>query len=132
MPGVIALAHPTTVLPFGLCSAYQRAKRWDTRESKDYPDGSSQRSVLVQSERSTWTLSRKLTFAQDAAMQAFYSGQRGPLIPFFFYDLYESRFAYDPTGVQGIGRYIVRFDCPLSMVIGIARNSFDFTLVQVD
>ncbi len=131
MPGSIVLATPTTVFPFSLSLAYQRQKTWEVISSF-FPDGSNQRSGLVASSRNTWVLTKRLTAAQMGTLRAFYAACKGPQVTFYFYDLFDANFEYDPSGVQTLGRYIARFQGGLQVTGDYPRVNAQFTIIEVD
>src|SRR5579864_8607357 len=94
MPGNLGFAVPSGVLPKSLCTAFTETRVLPTLV-KQYHDGSTERSLIQdgvnppESVR-TWKQTRKLNETDSAALLAFFEGQQGGLIPFYFYDPYEA------------------------------------------
>lgn len=132
MPGNVAAAAPSTVLPKSLCLAFSQAREWPTVQN-DYPSGENQRSVQTTVPRRSWSLSKRLAPADAGALLSFFIARKNGLEPFFFYDFSEGStlFNYDATGVSSIGRFTVRFNGEFRMSLGIARCDASFRLVEV-
>jgi hypothetical protein len=130
MPGSVENAAPTTVLPWALCRAFSHSREYAVLDN-EYKNGESQRCKLVETSRKSWELSRRLTPTLLATLRAFFDARKGPQEPFFFYDPWDSGFTYDPTGVQTLGRYTVRFEGSWSQAAGIGRTDVDLALVEL-
>lgn len=131
MPGNIQLAAPVGVLPGALCRSYQRAQEYKML-SNWYPDGRHQRMPLVTGPRNSWVLSQRLGPAALAALKNFYVLRQGNTQPFYFYDQIEYPHSYDPSGVNGLGRYTVRFaGNGLAISGGIGRSDAQFSLIEI-
>jgi hypothetical protein len=130
MPGSVINAAPATVLPWGLCKAFSHSREYAVLEN-EYKNGESQRSKLVSTSCKSWRINRRLTPAALATLQAFYDARKGPQEPFFYYDPHDSGFTYDPTGVQVLGRYTVRFEGAWNQTVGIGRVDVDISLVEL-
>lgn len=132
MPGAVQAANPIEILPFSLAVLYTEQRAWEVLENR-YLNGEVQNNPLVATSRLTFTIQRKLTVAQHAALLAFYLARNGPQVEFYFYNPPETDppFTYDVTAASPIGRYNVRFDGALSSTLGIVFSTVPFTLVQV-
>ena len=128
MPGIVTQAIASTVMPYALCSAFTESWAWPVRVNGPFADGSLITNVQAESSRRSWTVQQKLTADQYGALDAFRSARKGPLDAFYFYPVLTD---YDATGIYTVGRYLVRFDGPLSFTQGIVRNPTDFKIIQV-
>lgn len=113
MPGNVASASTTIVLPLSLSRSFSHSREYTIR-SNDYPLGFSQRRAITTTSRKSWQLTKLLTPTQYDALLAFYESVSGPLLPFYFYDGTETSpiWSWDATGVATVGRYLVRFANP--------------------
>jgi len=132
MPGSVANAAPTAVLPQSLCRAFVHAREYPALVN-EYRNGESQRSVLAGNSRKQWRLAKRLTSSQLQALWHFYVARRGETEPFYFYDPYETvpKFTSDPTGQATQGRHTVRFATVWSQSAGAARSDTDFELAEL-
>lgn len=128
MPGIVTQAVASTVMPYALCSAFTESWSWPVRANGPFADGSLVTSVQAANSRRAWAVQQKLTEDQLSALDAFRYSRKGSLDAFYFYPLASQ---YDATGVSTAGRYIVRFDGPMSYTQGIVRNPADFKIIQV-
>ena len=129
MPGSVANAAPSTVMPKFLCAQFTRARAYELNEN-EYRNGESQRALKVSSSRKSWQLSARHAPAALATLRTFISDRRGPLEPFYFYDLTEG--AHDPTGASLTGRYTVRINGAWSEETAIGRTSVPLELVEIN
>lgn len=111
MPGSVATAVPTTVLPFSLSRSFVHSREYLVQVN-EYRNGESQRGRLADTSRKRWRLGKRLTAAELETLRDFYDERNGPQEPFWFYDLWETvpLFTHDPTGIALDGRYAVRFE----------------------
>lgn len=132
MPGNLQAAVPTTVLPKGLCAAYEQTRLYEANVN-EYPNGESQREVRVNSARRRWEQTRKLKPAQLIELITFVADRKGATEPFYMYDPAESTpyGNYDATGVSTNGRFTVRFDGAFSFTLQLGRGEATMTLVEV-
>ena len=132
MPGSVANAAPATVMPNSMCRAFAHARAYPIIENQ-YRNGESQRSALATTSRKTWSLGKRLTPTQLAALRAFYDARNGTHEPFYFYDPYETnpKFSYDPTGAAVTGRYTVRFNSGWSQSVGPGRSDVQIELIEL-
>jgi hypothetical protein len=132
MPGSVANAAATTVMPHSLSRAFTHTREYPVIEN-EYRNGESQRSAQASTSRKKWTLTKRLTPAQLAALRTFYEARNGSLEPFYFYDPYETnpRFSYDPTGVAQNGRYVVRFNSDWSQSVTPGRSDVQIELIEL-
>jgi len=130
MPGSVSNAAPLTVMPHSLCSAFAQSRMFAINE-KEYKNGELERGKLTLTSRKSWQISKMLSPYELGELQSFYKLHNGPHKPFYFYDPWESGFTHDPTGVQTLGRYTVRFDSGWQQTSSVARNTASFTLIQL-
>jgi hypothetical protein len=132
MPGSVANAAPSTVLPWSLSRAFVRSQEYPVVEN-EYAGGESQRTVRASNSRKRWRLAKRLAPAQLAALRDFYHARKGPQEPFYFYDPWETnpKFSYDPTGQQPQGRYTVRFEGPWEQSAGVGLIEVSLELVEL-
>jgi hypothetical protein len=141
MPGNLAVAAPSGVLPKSLCTAFTETHVYPLLVEQ-YHDGSTERSLIFDgvntpTEIRTWKLSKKLNDAAIAVLLAFFEGQEGGLIPFYFYDPYEPvpgqpiGSNWDPTGAAVEGRHTVIFRGDWSSVTNIGRSEASLELLEV-
>lgn len=128
MPGVVAAASASTVLPALLCSSFTRTVAWPV-EDNVYRNGEAQRRARTAEGRNTWALAPKLPASVHAALKAFFAARGGPKEAFYYYDPHDG--THDPTGVATTGRYKVRFADSLSLSIGMARGDGQLGLIEV-
>jgi hypothetical protein len=146
MPGNIANAAPSGVMPFALCTQFRAMREYAQLQSA-YHDGTIQRSQLAQTSRRTYAFAMRLAGttmnSRDAATLAaiynFYTGQNGGLTPFLFYDPFdvasgqEPGSNYDPTGNNTQGRVTVVFRGNWAQVTDVCRtNVGGLDLVEVE
>jgi hypothetical protein len=113
MPGSVALAVPTTVLPLSLSRSFSHSRHYTVRENQ-YRNGESQRFLIVGSSRKRWKLTKRLSAVALVALRDFYDARLGGMQAFYFYDpmLTDPKFSYDATGATVFGaegRFIVHF-----------------------
>lgn len=112
MPGSVANASPSTVLPYNLCTAFVEIRQYPMVEN-EYRNGESQRTRQADTSRKAWQLTQRLTPAQLQALRTFFDARKGPTEPFYFYNPWETnpkfQAGYDPTGATTQGRHTVRF-----------------------
>ncbi len=130
MPGSVANAEPTEVMPLSLCRAFSHAREYSVLVN-EYKNGESQRSRQADTSRKSWKTARRLTPSLLADFRDFYVARRGPTEPFYFYEPWDSGFTHDPTGVQTTGRYTVRFEGTWEQMVGIARGDAQINLIEL-
>lgn len=132
MPGNVAYAVPVGVLPYSLSTKYKQTRQYALLEN-EYELGESQRSLQASTSRRRWERSVKLSYSDLETFRWFYDQHQGSLIPFYFYDSWETspKFVYDPTGVATIGRYAVRFDSLWQQSSELSMTDFDVALVEL-
>ena len=132
MPGSVANAVPTGVLPWSLCKTFVHSREY-TVQVNEYKNGESQRGLVTETSRKSWKTARRLAPARLEEFREFFGDHRGPLEPFYFYDPSETspKFSYDPTGASVIGRYTVRLDSPWSQVINVARADAPIEITEL-
>ena len=128
MPGNIAIAAPSGVMPATLCTAFTEVREYAQLQSQ-YHDGTVQRSQLAQTSRRTFRLSKRLCSADLATLYAFWVAKLGGLTPFAFYNPFEVTAGhdigsnYDPTGNGTQGRVTVVFRGSWAQATDIARSN---------
>lgn len=132
MPGNVANAVPSTVLPAGLCRAFVHAREYPVLEN-EYRNGESQRLAMAATSRKKWQLSRRLAPSALQTLREFYDARKGAHEPFYFYDPYETnpKFSHDPTGVTLTGRYTVRFNGEWNQSAGTGRADASLELIEL-
>lgn len=130
MPSNVASASASVVMPQNLCASFQRSQKWRGWRNT-YANGELEASSLVTNDRRAWDLSPKVTPAQLAALRDFWLGQNGSQKSFFFYDLFDAGFVYDPTGAATTGRYICRFEGNIQWTVGLGRLVATIALVEI-
>jgi hypothetical protein len=134
MPGSVANAAPSTVLPKFLCSAFQESREIALQQN-EYRNGESQRALQVSSSRRQWTLSVRLPATAMDALRTFYLARRGPLEAFYFYDPFAVTpigSNWDGTGASATGRITVRFAGGWEQSMGMARTDAPVRLVEIN
>jgi hypothetical protein len=126
MPGSVANAAPSTVMPAMLCAAFTRSQSWPVHINT-YAGGESQRSVDAANSRKAWNLTGIFTATELAAMRNFWNARKGGQ-PFYFYDFSEG--AHDPSGVSAAGRYTVTFRGGWEQQAMFPRTTIDLELVE--
>src|SRR5512133_3048255 len=99
MPGSVANAAPTTVMPNSLSRAFVATREYPVIDN-EYRNGEAQRSAHATSSRKKWTLRKRLTPAQLIALRDFFDARNGMHEAFYFYDPYQTnpKFSFDPIG----------------------------------
>ena len=130
MPGNLNPANPIDVFPVGLAGAFTEQVSYESFVNS-YPDGSSDRAVLVINPRRFFKLTRKLTAAQYTALYNFFKAHL--IASFFFYNGVETvpPFTNDPTGTNTVGRYTVVFDGSWSDAVTLGRSQASFGMREV-
>ena len=133
MPGSVAVAAPSTVLPLSLCKAFTHSRTYEGARENLYPDGSSQRALVVGSSTKRWQLAKRLTATELVTLRDFYDARAGGHQPFYYYDPYDfsPKFGYDATGVATTGRYTVHFLGQWSQAIGLGRGECSIGLEEI-
>ncbi len=115
-------------MPAALCSAFTESWLWPVRISGPFVDGTLVTNVQAANARRAWTVQQKLADDLRTALETFRSARRGSLEAFYFYPVLAD---FDVTFASTAGRYLVRFDGPMSYTQGIVRNLSDFKIIQV-
>jgi hypothetical protein len=130
MPGSVANAAPATVMPLSLCKAFSHSREYVVLEN-EYKNGESQRSHATATSRKSWRTSRRLAPTLLATFRDHFDARGGSHEPFYFYDPYDSIFTYDPTGVQVLGRYTVRYAGTWEQMAGMGRADVEIDLIEI-
>lgn len=132
MPAPVPNAAATLVLPFALCRTFRQTRTYPVLVNL-YANGESIREIEATNSRRNWDLAMRLTPTQMTAMRDFFDSVRGGLIPFFFYDPFESTpyFNYDATGASLNGRFTVVFTTPWQQSMGLGRGDASFSLIEM-
>jgi hypothetical protein len=129
MPGNIASAVPSGVMPYALCTAFSESREYAQLQAQ-YHDGTVQRSQLASTSRRTFKVSQRVNATKAAALKTFWDGQQGGVVPFVFYNLIEG--TYDPSGNSVTGRYTVVFRSNWQQTTGLARTDVqNLELIEV-
>jgi len=132
MPGSVASAVPTTVLPQSLSRSFDHEREFPV-VGNEYRNGESQRLFLAASSRKRWRQAKRLTAAQMATLRSFYLARKGPQEPFYIYDPWDTspKFSWDATGVATVGRYTVRFGGAFEQVMAIGRGEVSIEMIEI-
>lgn len=131
MPGNVANAAPSLVLPNALCTAYSQAREWAV-DWNPYKSAECQARARTTTSRKTWQQTRKLTPSALVTLRNFYDSVNGPVTPFYFYDTRDDQTAvYDATGVLTAGRYTVRFEGKWQQTMNLSRGDAGLALVEL-
>ena len=139
MPGNIAAAAPTGVLPLSLSLAFTESRVFPLL-TQSYHDGTIERSLIVDGVNApasfrTWKLATRLTAAQADTLLAFWESHDGGLTPFYYYNPFEAAGAvgsnYDATGVSTTGRHTVVFRGNWSQSSGPALTDLGLEFAEV-
>lgn len=131
MPASVANAAPTTVLPAFLCRSFLHSREYVV-EQTDYADGGRQTRLVTTSSRKSWQLEPACSAAVLASISDFYLARKGPLQPFYFYDLTQGGgVVYDDTGVATNGRYTVKFTGDYQHDISVGKSFAQIGIVEL-
>jgi hypothetical protein len=130
MPGSVANAAPSEVLPHSLSRAFARSQEYAVLDN-EYRNGESQRSALAATSRKRWRLAKRLAPGALEDLRDFYDARNGPQEPFYFYDPYETSPKFTPTPSGSVGRYTVRFEGSFDQNIGIGRADVEIQLMEI-
>lgn len=128
MPGSLQLAAPATVLPKSLCRSFTEQRAFPCDVSGPYVDGRSQRSPRATVSQRSWSLAKRLSYADWYTLMQFFEARKGALEPFFWYPLSAD---WDATGVSAVGRYVVVFSGNLSRTMGPGIEDVNLNLIEV-
>jgi len=129
MPGNVANAVPSRVLPYSLCTAFSESREYAQLQAQ-YHDGTTERSQLAQTSRRTFKLAKRLPPTLVLALKTFWDAQQGGVMPFLFYNPAEG--AFDSTGNSTQGRYTVVFRGNWSQTTSMQRTDVpQLELVEV-
>lgn len=133
MPGAVVAATASVVMPLSLSSLFEEQRTVEIFEN-EYAGGESQRRQRAATSRKSWRLAKRCSAAEMATLEAFIVARQGGLGAFYFYNGPETVpiWAWDPTGVSTVGRYVVRFaNARFLKALNIARATMDLELVEV-
>jgi hypothetical protein len=131
MPGAVATATVTAVMPAGLFTKFslQIQRKANVNE---YANGETQAGALVGAEKRRWEAARRMTASALVALESFYASQNGMQLPFYVYDTTIPGVTWDSTGVATTGRYSVCFDNPeWSHSVGLGRGDSPFSFTEI-
>jgi len=131
MPGSVANAAPTTVMPESLCRMFRASREWMSH-ANFYRGGESQVAYRVATSRKAFEIGKRLTATELATLRTFFTDTGHDC--FFFYYPWETDplFSYDEAGTEATGRYTVRFDGEWSQQNGMGRGDVSIRLVEVN
>lgn len=127
MPGNVANAAPSAVMPASLCTAFVESREYAGLRNQ-YHDGTPERALLAQTSRHTFKLSKRLSASLLTALKTFWDAQNGGMTPFLFYNPLDVAPGqqigsnYDPAGNSTVGRVTVVFRGNWSQATGLART----------
>lgn len=127
MPGNVVNALPSGVMPASLCTAFEESREYAGLQNQHH-DGTTEQSLLAQTSRRTFKLSKRLSASLLTALKSFWDGQNGGLTPFLFYNPFDVTPGqqigsnYDPAGNSTVGRVTVVFRGNWSQSTGLART----------
>jgi len=142
MPGNVPAAtlEGLVVLPLTLSTAFTQSRELAIL-TNEYPDGSTQRRILISNggdreeilARLHWKLSKRLTADDLVALRNFYDARGGAAEAFIFYDPYGGVGIgnHDPTGVDPDGRYIVHFLGEWKQEMDVARSNVSLEMIEL-
>ncbi|HXP88838.1 MAG TPA: hypothetical protein VN841_29220 [Bryobacteraceae bacterium] len=145
MPGALAAAAPSGVLPQNLCTAFQESRLYPEL-SVAYHDGTQERGLITDasllggdppSSVRTWKLARRLKAADLATLRMFFEQQQGGLIPFYFYNPFEPNPGspigsnYDASGTAIQGRHTCVFRGNWTETIGLGRSDTQIEIAEI-
>lgn len=141
MPGNVAAAVPTGVMPQGLCLAFSEAREYPILAAS-YHDGTQETSLVTDGVNApgsirTWKQSKRLKAADAIALRAFFEGQAGGLTPFYYYNPFEVLPGtaigsnWDPTGSTIEGRHTVVFRGNWTETVGLALTDMPAELAEI-
>lgn len=139
MPSNLSAASPSGVLPQSLCTAFAESREYPML-TQQYHDGTIERSIITDginapTSLKSWRIAKRLLPAQVATLKAFYEGQQGCLVPFYFYNPIEGSpigSNYDASGTNTTGRHTVVFTNQSWMEVSdIARSVLSIEMREV-
>lgn len=130
MPASVAIAAPSTVLPQFLCRAFSHSREYVV-EQNDYVNGGRQTRLLTTSSRKSWRMDAAVSSTILTSLSAFYLARKGPLQPFYFYDLTLTTTVYDATGALTAGRHVVHFSREYRQDLVIGKSSAAIELTEL-
>jgi len=133
MPGSVAAASASAVLPLFISVSFEHARQWGV-EDNTYVCGDSQRRTLTTTSRKTWRLTKRLTPDQWDDLLAFWIARNGTLDPFFLYGGTEThpRWDWDRTGVSDTGPQTRRLGkSRMGGAPGIPRPEAEIELIEI-
>ncbi|HSY15296.1 MAG TPA: hypothetical protein VK816_04850 [Jatrophihabitantaceae bacterium] len=142
MPGNLAAAVATAVMPQNLCTLFSESRIFPLL-SNTYHDGTPELGLITDGVNEpgsirTWKLAQKLSGPVAIQLREFFEGQLGGLAPFYWYNPFEAGAGepigsnYDPTGAATEGRHTVVFLGNWSETIGLPRTDVPLGLAEID
>lgn len=130
MPGSVANASPTAVLPKVVARAFSEAREVASRVV-EYHDGTTERKAQVATSRRRWVIREALTATELAALRTFWNSVRHAA--FYLYHPLETNppGSYDATGVATAGRYTGVFRGGWNQSMGMARGEVGIEIEEV-
>lgn len=124
-------------MPASLCTAFVESREYPALRNQ-YHDGTLERSLLAQTSRRTFKLSKRLSASMLVALKSFWDAQKGGLTPFLFYNPFDVTSGqpigsnWDPAGYSTVGRVTVVFRGNWSQSTGLSRTDVpQIELVEV-
>jgi hypothetical protein len=132
MPGSVANASVSTVLPQWLARSFVRADEWRVDQNV-YQNGEVQSRTQVTAQRLRWTAEPILTADELEDLKDFWLATLHGA--FYYYDPYEAAGAigsnYDGTGSATTGRHKVRWEGAWQQTMNLGRFTVRLGLVEV-
>ena len=132
MPGNLAPAEPTQVMPYSLAAAFEETLFLDAFIN-EYADGRSERRAGAFNARRTFRVARRLSDEQLEDLRTFYYDVARYGAPFWFYNVRETTppYTWDETGSNPVGRYAVVWEGGWNDTITFGRHESQFVLREV-
>jgi len=125
-------------MPQNLCTAFTESRAFPML-SAPYHDGEIERGLIQDGVNApaslrSWKLTQRLTSAQVSALQTFFEGQNGGLVPFYWYNPLEGSpigSNYDSTGTSTTGRHTVVFRGNWSDTVSISLTDIPLEIAEI-
>ncbi len=127
MPGNVAAASPSTVMPEVLARSFVAASEF-LIDVNEYADSSVQTKAITTTSRKTWRLAAVMDATLLGTMRTFWEARRNGE-PFWFYFWREG--AHDPTGLSTVGRYAAVFVGGWNEVTTLGRSIVELMIQEV-
>lgn len=131
MPGNVAAASPSTVMPDFVSRSFDYASQY-VSDLNYYADGSGQGKAITSSGRRVWRAEIPCNSTLLTALRTFWLARKC-IEPFWFYYWRETTplGSVDLTGASTVGRYAAKFNGSWSEEFTLGRNSIQVEIVEV-